>query len=148
MRRAVDGHGDGAFLLVALVGLHALRHLVLVVDLDGLDLVAVDAALGVDQCDVVVEARAQDRAHDLGGPGAVALHADDDVGLALGHRRHHRREDGGHDGQHRDQSDQGLAHTLSPFFAHLSTRTARRGSSCGCCARAGSVPPAPAPGTR
>ena len=66
LRRAVDGHGHGAFLLVALVGLDGRRHLVLVVDLEGLDLVPLDPALGVHEGDVVVEARAEDGAHDLG----------------------------------------------------------------------------------
>ena len=48
LRRAVDALEHRAFLLEALVRLHRRRHLVLVVDLDDLDLVALDAALAVD----------------------------------------------------------------------------------------------------
>ena len=52
VRRAVNADHHGAFLLVPLVRLHALRHLVLVVDFVGPDLIALDPALGVDQVDV------------------------------------------------------------------------------------------------
>src|SRR5262249_61330139 len=87
VRGAVDGHRDSAFLLVALVGLDAGRYFVLVIDLDRLDRVALDTALGVHERDVVVQARAQHRAHDLGRAGSIALHADDDFALGrLGRR--------------------------------------------------------------
>ena len=46
-----------------------------IVDVDQLDVVAVDAALAVDQVDIVVHADAQVGADDLGGAGAVALQA-------------------------------------------------------------------------
>ena len=82
--RAVDGDGHGAFLLVALVGLHGRRYLVFVVDLQSPDLVALDPALAVHEGDVVVEAGAQDRSDDLRRSGPVALHTDDDLALRLG----------------------------------------------------------------
>ena len=85
LRRAVDGHGDGALLLVALVGLDGRRHLVLVVDLERLDLAPLDPALAVHEREVVVHPGTEDSAHDLGRPRPIALHADDD--LVLGRRR-------------------------------------------------------------
>ena len=147
VRRAVDGDGHRAFLLVALVGLHARRHLVLVVDLQRLDLVALDPALGVDQRDVVVEARAEDRPHDLGRPRPIALHADDDVGLRLGVGGR-----GAHEvaRSHQECCQDGKveAHCCSPFFAHFSTRMARSGNSCGYSATGGSAPRARRRGRR
>ena len=84
---------------MALVRLHARRHLVLVVDLDGLDGVPFHPTLGVDEGDVVVEGRAEDRAHDLGGAGPIALHPDDDLPLGLGAR-------GGDGTEHPGEADQ------------------------------------------
>jgi hypothetical protein len=53
------------------------------VDLVGLDLVAFDPALGIDEVDVILHRRAQPDADDLGRPGAVALIADHDLALLL-----------------------------------------------------------------
>src|SRR5207237_3278185 len=72
VRRAVDADHHGAFLLVALVGLHALRHLVLVVDLDGPDRVAADTAFRVHELDVVVVAGAGVGADRVGGARRAA----------------------------------------------------------------------------
>ena len=142
VRRAVDGHRHGAFLLVALVGLDTLRHFVLVVDLQRVDLVALDATLRIHQRDVVVEAGAQDRAHDLGGPRPITLHADDDLalGLCVGRRAGEqaaRRQHQRHRNSHVTVHDALLSRVLS-------TRMARHGSSSGCCATGGSAPRAPA----
>ena len=147
VRRAVDGDGHRAFLLVALVGLHARRHLVLVVDLQRLDLVALDPALGVDQRDVVVETRAEDRPHDLGRPRPIALHADDDVGLRLGVGGRGAHE-AARSHQECCQNGKVEAHCCSPFFAHFSTRMARSGNSCGYSATGGSAPRARRRGRR
>ena len=59
LRRAVEAFEHRAFLLEALVRFDGRRHLVLVVDLEDLDLVALDAALAVHQGDVVLVAGAQ-----------------------------------------------------------------------------------------
>ena len=76
MRRAVHGLDDGAFLLEALVRLHAGRHLVLVIDLDDAYFVAFHAALAVHERNVVVVAGAEERSHRLGCAGAIALQAE------------------------------------------------------------------------
>src|SRR6185437_559041 len=75
-RGAIDAHRHGASLLLALIGLHAGRNLVLIVDVDQLDLVALDAALAVDEVHVVVDAGAHEHADVFGGTRAVALLAD------------------------------------------------------------------------
>ena len=79
LRRAVDALEDRAILLEALVRLHRRRHLVLVVDLDDLDLVALDAALAVEQRDVVMVAGAEVHAHELRGASPVALQPEHDL---------------------------------------------------------------------
>src|SRR6185503_18298462 len=76
LRSAVDAFEYGALHLEALVRLHGRRHLVLVVDLEHADLVAFDAALAVNEADVVVIAGAKEYAHGLRGAGAVALQAE------------------------------------------------------------------------
>src|SRR5216684_6454429 len=73
LRRAIDEFHHRAFLLEALVGFHRRRHLVLVVDLEDLDLVALDSALAVHQGDVVLVARAQHGADRRRRAGTVAL---------------------------------------------------------------------------
>ncbi len=83
LRRAVEAFQHGAFLLEALMRFHGGRHLVLVVDLDDLDLEAFDAALAVDQGDIVLIAGAQHRADRRGRTGAVALKAEHQL-LRLG----------------------------------------------------------------
>ena len=85
MRRAVHAVQDRALLLEALVRFHPRGHFVLVVDLEHLDLVALDAALAVHQRNVVVVGGAQRGADDLRGTRTVALQADDDL-LVLGNR--------------------------------------------------------------
>jgi hypothetical protein len=85
LRRAIERLEHRAFLLEALVRFHGRRHLVFVVDLDDLDLVALDTALAVDQVDVVAIARTQDGADQRGRSGAIALHAEHDFFL-LGER--------------------------------------------------------------
>ena len=113
LRRAVDGHRHRAVLLVALVGLDGRRHLVLVVDLEGLDLEALDAAPGVHQGDVVVKGWAQNRADDLGRSGAVTLDADHDLALRLGVGRARRQQAARrHDQRRRDGQE--LFHVRSP----------------------------------
>src|SRR4029453_14148177 len=110
MGRTVDVDGCRAVLLVALVRFHPWRHLVLVVDLDGSYLVALDSAFGVDEGDVVMLPGAVESANDLGGPRTVALYTDDD--LVVGGRRRRRNEQAGHRDQHRDGSGQMLLHKL------------------------------------
>ena len=66
MRRAEQPDDDRAFLLLPLVAFDGRRHFVFVVDLDDLELVALDAALGINQGDVVVVAGADGHA-DIGG---------------------------------------------------------------------------------
>src|SRR5262245_40911898 len=65
---------------------HGRRHLVFVVDLDDPDLVALDAALAVQQIDVVVVARAKKDTNGLCRPGAIALQAEHEF-LVLSVRR-------------------------------------------------------------
>ena len=79
LRRAVEALEHRAFLLEALVRLHGRRHLVLVVDLEHADLVALDAALAVHERDVVVIAGAEEHADGLRGAGAVALQAEHEL---------------------------------------------------------------------
>src|SRR5262245_48235529 len=64
---------------MTLVRLHGRRNLVLVVNLHDADLVTLDSTLAVQECDVVVVARAQYCANNLRRAGAIALQADDDL---------------------------------------------------------------------
>ena len=110
LRRAVDAFQHRAFLLEALVRLHGRRHLVLVIDLDHADLVALDAALAVQQRDVVVIAGAQEHADGLGRAGAVALQAEHQL-LVL--------RDGGACRQRQARRRGGRAQPALACFRHL-----------------------------
>src|SRR5262249_4202219 len=91
--RAVGRHRLGALLLVTLIrldyGRYVVRTLVCVFYLVRFELVSLYSPLGVHERDVIMKPGAQDRADDLGGARAVALHADDDLALRLlgGRRR-------------------------------------------------------------
>ena len=117
------------------------RHLVFVVDLDDADLVAFDAALAIHQGDVVVIAGAQERADRLRGP--VRSHCKPNTSSFC-------CADGSADPSATAQRHRGRATAMSFAYAtlnapplpllvfpDLSRRTARPGSSCGCCATAG-----------
>jgi hypothetical protein len=84
-----------------------------VVDLERLDLAPLDPALAVHEGDVVVKARAQDRAHDLGRPRTIALHADHD--LVLGGRWRGGPERPRHAGEEGQYTDEDLSHEEFSF---------------------------------
>ena len=132
LRRAVQALDHGAFLLEALVRFDRRRHLVLVVDLEDLDLVALDAALAVDQGDVVLVARAQHGADVRRRPGAIALQAEDDLLLGEGLARA-QRQGGGRCRQSQPTTNE-PRHGFLPCLSTMprpSTRRARPGSSSG-----------------
>ena len=85
-RRAVIHRRHAAFALDAFVSLDAAIDLVGVLHLDVAHRMPVDAALLVDQLDVVVGAGAQQRADELRRAGAVALAAHDDL-IGAGRRQ-------------------------------------------------------------
>src|SRR5204863_7434029 len=107
---------DRTLLLEALVRFHGRRYLVLIVDLDDPDLVAFDAALAVNQVDIVVIARAQDGAHRRGRSGAVALEAENDF-LLLGERRARSECQGAGRNRHSQPTPHEPHHGFLPLLA-------------------------------
>src|SRR2546422_307548 len=81
-------------------------------------------ALGVHEGDVIVETRAQNRAHDLGRSRAVTLHTDDDLAPRLGVGRRRRQQAARRQDQRRRDSRE-LSHGAISFFTYVSRRTAR-----------------------
>ena len=131
LRRAVEAFQHRAFLLEALMRFHGRRHLVLVVDLEDLDLEALDAALAVHQGDVVLIAGAQHRAHVRRRPGPVALQAEHEFllgeGLASAERQGRGRC------RHSQPTLNEPRHGFLPFSAtpRSSRRRAKPGNSSG-----------------